>query len=125
MSPAGRTWGVNNKAGSLSNPETGVTESGNRREKHARQAKQIHQEKRNKEEEERNPKVANRIKVHQAQIDRRENQGDFPMAREQIFISRQEEMLLPDPAAFSRDRGKRLFVRGSSSGDGVAVIDEE
>lgn len=113
MSPAGRTWGVNNKAGSLSNPETGVTESGKRRE-NTRDKQSKSTRKSNKEEEKGNPKVANRTKVHQAQIDQRENQGGFPMAREQIFISRQEEMILPDPAGFSRDRGKRLCVRAAA-----------
>jgi hypothetical protein len=63
MSPAGRTWGVNNKAGSLSNPETGGTESGTRRE-NTRDKQRIHQENearkdKKKKKKKKNPKVAN------------------------------------------------------------------
>lgn len=96
MSPAGRTWGVNNKAGSLSNPETGGTESGTRRE-NTRDKQRIHQEnearkdKKKRKRKRKIPKWQIRIKVHQAQMNRRENQKDFLITREQIFISKQKK----------------------------------
>jgi hypothetical protein len=60
MSPAGRTWGVNNKAGSLSNSETGVIESGKRRE-NTRTSKAISTRKMKKTHKkmEGNPEVTN------------------------------------------------------------------
>lgn len=103
MSPAGGTWGVNNKAGSLSNPETEVTESGTRRETRDKQSKSTRKTKQGKTKKKigKKSKVANTNQSAPGTDEQERKSERFSNSAGTDIHKQAKEVMLPDPTAFS------------------------